>query len=95
MSLEPVQQKAKKAGPPKLSNKKKKNSINLVSLVNKMNVVDIKLGYVAIQNVPIFNTIMNFLLSECGAGLEIFKIRMLSNKFKTIVTKYFDEENFR
>lgn len=71
----------KKKAQPKQYRKNK----GLIVLTQKMNMVGIKLGYEPLQHETIFLTVLDYLSTDCGAALEVFKVRMLSTRFKDAV----------
>lgn len=56
--------------------------------------VGIKLGYISLEKESIFKTVMLYLKGECGAALDVFKVKMLSTAFRAEVDKYFDSSKF-
>ena len=60
-----------------------------------MNMVGIKLGYEPLQHETIFSVVLDYLSTDCGAALEVFKVRMLSSRFKDAVDNCCKSESFR
>ena len=79
----------------KIQPKQYRKNKGLAILTQKMNMVGIKLGYVSLEKESIFKTVMMYLKGECGAALDLFKVRMLSTAFRAEVDRYFDFSTFR